>query len=85
MNKGVQYVLDLYLLSELDKKIGHPKINEPRIRKYGSHAGIPRKTIDDYLDFRTSRNDFSTDVNNYYINKLKDFYKKDPLNWSRLE
>jgi len=46
--------LDLYFLIRLDKKLGHPKINEPRIRKYARKAGVSEDIINYYLKHRES-------------------------------
>lgn len=80
-----QLSLDCYLLSMLDKRLGQSKINSPRVRKYASRLGVPEDTIDFYLNYRGPEYFKGFDISPFYESLLLSFYKKDPLNWSRLK
>ena len=80
-----QFSLDCYLLSKLDERLGQSKINSPRIRKYASRLGVPMDTIDFYLAWRGPEYFKCSDISPYYESLLLSFYKKEPINWSRLK
>ena len=81
---SAQLTLDLYLLSKLDKKLGQPKINSQRVKRYASRIGVPSKTIDFYLEARFNNYFALPIIDSFYEHQLKSFYYKDPLNWERL-